>query len=317
MVKSERAAKVMAGDGGWVNDSEASFLAMHFGAAVHRMEENAGKRLPLIGVICPNGIGASYILAASLKKYLSSEARFAIGGWENKDELKQCDLLVSTVPLTDAAVPVIVVSNFPGDADLQNIRQWMSGLPRSLKQAAEAETGAAFALRCSRLESLCADIRLLLEDFKVVAVDEGCDMDALMKRAGYLFGEDDKRGRLIYDRLKEREKLSTQVIPKLQLVLLHGRTEGVKRPVFVLLAPTGERFSHPLLRGARSCALLLMPANSGQERTELMGSVSAALIEDEAFLEAVQKHDGGETLGRLRIILEKHIKGYLNKTWRG
>ncbi|MDR1078267.1 MAG: PRD domain-containing protein, partial [Propionibacteriaceae bacterium] len=116
-----------------VPDSEVGFLAAHFGAALHRLEERgAWRRLPQVAVVCLHGIGSSYLLAAQLRRSFSGRARFEVSspeaGWDG------LDLVVSTVPLPDCPVPVVEIPPVLDQAGAQRVKRALAGLTRSSRR---------------------------------------------------------------------------------------------------------------------------------------------------------------------------------------
>ncbi|MDR2803054.1 MAG: hypothetical protein LBB22_02045, partial [Treponema sp.] len=81
-------------------------------------------------------------------------------------------------------------------------------------------------------------------------------------------GRDEEGAALIEKTLLEREALSSQVLSRLSLVLLHARSAGVEVPVFAVLTPArrdggaAAAFTQSYFCGAKSCALMLLPPPS-------------------------------------------------------
>jgi mannitol operon transcriptional antiterminator len=319
MVKSARAVRVSVDENGWMPESEISFFAMHFGAAVHRLEERGiRKRTIRIGVVCLNGIGTSYLLAAQIRKHFEADAAIEVSGWENPQEWERYDLLVSTVALPDAQAPVLTVPPFLDDVAVHRIgleiNRHSLELPRKL---AEQQRDDSLSPRLAQLKELCGDMQLLLEQFDTISVPADCSFEGLTKLAGYRFGDGESNGRMICEGLAEREKLSTQVVPEMGFILLHCRTDGVAHPVFALLSPDGGQYMAPCFQGCKSCVLLLMPRKANRERTELMGRISGAIVENESFLQAILMNDKERVGVHLEEILQGYLVDYMKKNWKG
>jgi mannitol operon transcriptional antiterminator len=337
MAKSSRALAAAAGPDGILNESEVSFVAMHFGAAMTRLEERgARRRTLLVGIVCVNGIGTSYMLAAQVKKRFAYEAIVEVSGWEGREEWERYDLLVSTAPLEGASVPVILVGAFLDDRSTEKIREAISRLSSSGRAGAWGG-GGSLAARCAGTEALLADARAVLEGFAAIEVRAGCSFAELAEAAaGFAAGPSGGGGApgpgrgdpeavpagkpanaaVVLRDLMERELVSSQVIPELGVVLLHALTAGVDRPVFALAFPGGGAFADPYFKGAKACVLMLLPPSPPSERSELMGSFSAALVGADGLLDAVLRHDLKGARACLEAILEAYLDERVAKEWK-
>ncbi|MEA4932376.1 MAG: hypothetical protein VB071_02110, partial [Lawsonibacter sp.] len=128
-------------------------------------------------------------------------------------------------------------------------------------------------------------------------------------------GSEPEGGGQIYSDLVKREHVATQVIPRLEIVLLHARTHGIQRPSIGLISPEGQRFTNPYFQSARGCLVMLVPRNGDKELLEIFGSISGALIEDEILLAAVQCGDEPVVYTRIEAAIMQHLKDYWNETF--
>ena len=312
MEKTKRAAQLIKDRGGWLPESEISFLAMHFASAVHRLEErNVMKRTVRIGVLCVNGFGTSYLLAAQLEKYLGALAEVEIIDQEDYKNSRRYALLVSTAAIEASEVPVVVTPPYIDDGSLRRIREIMDRTPSLLEQT-EPEGGEALAEVCFQLKQLSEDTARLLEGIQVELIENDCSFEQLAKLAGQRFGEGEESARLICEALTAREMIATQVIPELKLVLLHSQTEGVSGPVFSVIGAKGGHFSNPYFQGAKACVVMLLPKGASLERCNLMGSISMAFAGDEDFLQAVLACDREGIIRKIRRKLKEFLRLYVN-----
>jgi mannitol operon transcriptional antiterminator len=344
---SARALAAAAGPGGFGDGrdaSEAGFLAMHFGAAVQRLEERGTRRRAVsVGVVCVNGIGTSYLLAEQVKRRFAGEASVEVSGWGSREEWEGYELLVSAGPLEGADVPHVRVPPILDEVSVGMIAAEIARIRSGAPGPASGAAGpGALASRCSRLEALLADARAVMDGFVAVEVDASCPFGELAGEAARLAAGlrrtdldgtagrtppsgtstgtcpgPSERERLVLDGLTERERMSSQVIPELGLVLLHSRTEGVTRPLIALLQPRGGAFADPYFRGAKACVLMLVHPRSSPECREMMGSVSAALLNPDGLLGAVLRHDAPAAEAFLEGILEDFLEGNVVKIWKG
>ncbi len=318
MAKCRRASEVLLELGAWLPESEASFLAAHFGAAVLRLAERGLHTKNIrIGIVCLHGIGTSYLLASQVRKLFGNEAEIAIGWVGDSDSWKQFDFLISTTPLDDVDLPVVVAPPVLDEDGIARIREKIKQCVRSQPLHSEQTMPEVFADACGSLEEIAADCRTIVSNFVVEETPADSKFQDLVKLAGYRFGDSEKEGKRIYQGLRDREKITSQVIPELKLVLLHCRSSGVNRPLVAVFTPEAASFSDPYLAGARAALVMLVPETPTRLRTELMGEISASLLEGEGFLTAVLEGDGEMMQRRLQDILCGFLLRFANQNMKG
>ncbi|MDR1095215.1 MAG: PRD domain-containing protein, partial [Spirochaetaceae bacterium] len=106
-----------------VNESEVSFIAIHFYAALLTIgEKNTQKRVLRAGIVCVSGIGTSYMIASQIRKRYRGELEIEITSWNDRAAWGECDFLISTVPLSGVEMPVAVTGAILGIEDYRQIR---------------------------------------------------------------------------------------------------------------------------------------------------------------------------------------------------
>lgn len=97
-----------------INDDELAYIAIHFGGWLKRNALTINERILRIMIVCPNGIGTSRIMENQMINLLPEYeivSLFAEKDYEKLDSLASTvDFVVSSVPLGDKGVPVIVVN---------------------------------------------------------------------------------------------------------------------------------------------------------------------------------------------------------------
>jgi mannitol operon transcriptional antiterminator len=315
-----------------VPESEASLIAMHFYAVLFNMEaRNTSKRMLRVCVLCAGGIGVSYMLASQIRGRYKGELEIDLSDYTS-DSFDEYDFLISLIPpdrTFKSDKPVIIVNSFLTDEDHENIR-------RAIDQYAfvrRTEPGAAGRMplteRIDCTAALLNTVKTVLDGFRRIDVDPDCSFEELVKTASRAAAGNGDNAELIAKALLEREAVSSQVLSRISLVLLHARNAGVEAPALVLLVPASRdgagstAFTQSYFCGAKSCMLMLMPPARktdspvetvprdpcavGGGMTEIMGIVSEALVEEEGFLAAVQQGD----IERVRAALEIDISEYL------
>ncbi len=304
--KSKKALKALDDITCEIPESEASFLATHFGAGVMRIRSHGSRRIK-IGVVCLGGIGTSYFLASQLGGHFSAKADIEICGLEDIEDWSRYDLCVTTIPLVDIPIPVVQVNTLLEENDTEAVRHMLESLHAAERQPDHALSARPLPGLCRENAAALLAAADILTYFDAVVIEKDCDFDHLAKLAGYRFGSLPEDGRRIYEDIIRRESLSTQIVPELALILLHARTPGVNSPVFSLIVPQGGEFTSPALQGARCCVVMLAPAEAGRDTLNLMGRISSALLEDQVFLQAVLNGDKAQTYRSL----EDNFRDYL------
>ncbi len=111
------------------NEDEIGFITIHFQAA---LERKIGKKN--IYVVCPEGIGFSRLIVNRIQRYIPSVNILGIVAKNQIDtlDLKNADFIISTTPLEDVKIPVMIVSSFISQYDINAINDYMVSNFRSL-----------------------------------------------------------------------------------------------------------------------------------------------------------------------------------------
>jgi mannitol operon transcriptional antiterminator len=317
-----------------VPKSEASLIAMHFYAVLFNMEaRNTSKRTLRVCILCAGGIGVSYMLASQIRQRYKSELEIDLSDYTG-DSFDGYDFLISLIPpdrtfKTDK--PVIVVNSFLTDEDHENIR-------RAIDNYAFVKRAEPVAAECMRLTeriacvaALLSAVKALLDGFTRIDVDPDCSFEDLARAASRAAAYNEDNAALIAKALLEREAVSSQVLSRISVVLLHARSAGVEAPVLALLVPARREnagigaFTQSYFCGAKSCMLMLLPparktgclvetAPGGGGITEIMGIISGALVEDDGFLAAVQQGDIESVRAALEIDISEYLVRFCGET---
>jgi transcriptional antiterminator len=308
-----------------VPESEASLIAMHFYAVLFNLEaQNTRKRMLRVCILCAGGIGVSYMLASQIRQRYKDELEIDLNDY-SCDSFDSYDFLISLIPPDDALKtdkPVIVVNSFLTDEDHESIRRMIDQYAFVKKTDAASAARSPLAERAGRTAAVLEEVKALLDNMRRIEVNGNCSFEELVRTAARAVGDGEGGANLVEKALLEREAISSQVLDRLAIVLLHARTGGVISPVLAILAPVGASgFTNRYFSGAKSGMLMLLPNDSveggisgtygaksiNNSLSEVMGIVSAALVENEAFLDIVHRGD----IERTRAMLEDEISEYL------
>ncbi|TCO67627.1 BglG family transcription antiterminator [Caldanaerobacter subterraneus] len=108
-------------------EDEIGYVAIHFGASIERLKENAGSRKTAI-IVCASGIGTAQFLAARLQKIFPEiELLKVLSLGKAKrmlDELSP-DIVLTTVPFETKKYNVVSVSPFLEEKDVEKISRFL------------------------------------------------------------------------------------------------------------------------------------------------------------------------------------------------
>ncbi len=292
-----------------ISSGEISCIATYFGAAMLKIAgDKSGLR---VCVVCMAGIGVSYMMAGQLKVRFATAFDVEVGSFENRDNWEEFDVLISTVPIEDAKIPVVVVNPILGVDDYEKIKK----VTAKITSKRERELTHVGSLTSSLREaaSYFEQMQKLLNKFDIKTVSGEQSVEGFSGFAAKTFGTNEEKCNSIYDKLMQRENISSQLIEELSIVILHCISQGVKEPVFVVLYPESGTILNKAGAQAKVCMLMLLPKDSGEGIRAAMGAISSLLVEDDDFLHALHHRDEQVIRNKIEAILRKQIKINLEK----
>lgn len=287
---------------------EIAYIAMHLGAAL----TEAGGDRPIVRVLvaCPTGLGTSRLLASRIRRTyehirvvgeLSSLALTA-------QEVTQrgADFVVSTVPLPQLPVPVVVASVFLTASDRARIDAVLAGC--TPHHAMEQTERICFTAAMGEIHRLSGAIHDLLAGFRLRADVRVQTLVQLADAAAQLLVSEGTAD-IAAAFLRREEIAPTWVAP--QMVLLHTETAALRTPQFGVL-----RLAQPLPYGAdtvRTALVMLAPTENGMAAKQILGTVSAHIAERSTFTDLLA-HGGVEEIRReLEYVFEEHFRERLEE----
>jgi mannitol operon transcriptional antiterminator len=301
MARCRSACAVLPTDGEIISDDEVILVATHFQAAILRLADPGENQVVLrVGIICVHGIGSSYLLASQVKRAFGSRIITEVGWHDDPDKWPQYDFLISTTELSNTDLPVVVVPTILAASDIKRIENHLSLQQKIGASPTRQPENVLEGL--SQVEDLARAGRKIIEGFRVITLSGDTPFPALLERVGRETGHTPEAAAMIQNGLEEREKIASQVIQELGLVLLHCRTGGVDQPVFILLNPEGG-FQDPYYRGTKTAVAMLVPQTARREVAEMLGAISTALIENPTLLLAIQNGGSEAVLAGLQKVL--------------
>ncbi|MGL4607874.1 MAG: BglG family transcription antiterminator [Eubacteriaceae bacterium] len=304
-----------------VPEDEIGFLALHFGAAMVRLENRRKNNKKLrIGVVCDSGIGISRLMGSRIKNIFAEKANIFILGKKELtlEKLDKLDFIVSTFEIEGTTKPILIVNPILLDEDIDKINAMIKEI-KKLSHDASVQCMAVekdFKEEFNLLQEMMTQMENILESFTITFVDDHKSVGEMIKITGGIIGENEEQRTQIIADIEKRERIASQIIPEFGFALFHTRTKGVKAASFSLILPRGERFTHKDFKNIFAIIVMLIPW--GEEMTtqsKVMGGISTALIEDEIFLENIKNGEFEKIKAKLQIILKTSFKQDIQKTF--
>jgi mannitol operon transcriptional antiterminator len=269
------------------NDDEVAYLALHFGAALERLTQNAPRRVVNVAVLCASGIGISALLASRIKRLFKDDITIVPRSQVDLEQLPQenFDLLISTMELGSTPLPVIQVNPLLSDVDIEVIKSQVYALSQLPRKHNAQPTGPVDHIQA--IKDVSTSLSALIEGVDSITVKADLSKDQLISLAGYRIGKNERQGKQIVHDLHEREALGAVILEEDGFMLFHAKSSGVTHPVMMVFRPESKTFVDLGASNIQAVVILLIPPEVHPELHHLMSILSASLLEDESYKAAV------------------------------
>ncbi|WP_370640538.1 BglG family transcription antiterminator [Salipaludibacillus sp. CUR1] len=325
----KQAFKSVLTKGMTIPDEEIGFLVLHFGSA---MERENNRRTHKAVVICSSGIGSSKMIASRLQSEFPNITEVKNSSLFELDKFQpeELDLVISTIPLVDHSVDYVQVNPFLTKDDVAKIQDYIDrrehfyavkqekpALKNSEKQDTSKPRSPVKDIFSNLQKSLSASAHLL-RNFHLYEAEQGSGLwDSLLQVVCKL-----KDDRLVADEheviksLKKRAELSGLGIPETHIALFHTRNSSVIRPLFVILnlseAVEVKAMDENDIEMKR-VLIMLGPTDMTDEETEILSTISSAIIENERSISLFEGGKEQEISEFLSVKLLNFYQDYLKK----
>ncbi|NUU60540.1 BglG family transcription antiterminator [Paenibacillus agri] len=272
-----------------IPDEEIGFLVMHFGASMERL--NQLRRSVRAILVCASGLSSSRLLATRLNKELPQIEVMGNVSWYEAARLPEedYDLIISTIDLPLPGDRYIKISPLLTGEEIEKLLSYIQNtVPKEREEPPAGESGtvvreeAAFD-RMKSYSVILEEMLSLIERFRLYSLDNsGMNLPATLAVMLDMiadFGVIGDTG-LVLDRLLERERMASQVIPDTRLALFHTRSSHIHKSSLTLY-----RLEQPVqLDGeteVRVILLMLAPRKLSKESLEVLSEISAMLLNTE------------------------------------
>ncbi|WP_151733592.1 BglG family transcription antiterminator [Paenibacillus tengchongensis] len=271
-----------------IPDEEIGFLVMHFGASLERL--NQLKRKVRAILVCSSGLSSSRLLAIRLSKELPQIEILGNASWYEAARMPESeyDLIISTIDLPLPRDRYIRISPLLTPEETVRLLDYIQNTTlREQPGGAAGENGGASPAdraleRLLSYKGLLDEIIGLMERFRYHPLDNtGLPLAVMLRsmldqlEAGIIDDND-----LMVERLLERERLGSQVIPDTGLALFHARSSHVRESSLTLY-----RLRSPvMLEGEQEVSVILLmlaPRKLAKESLEVLSEISSMLLNTE------------------------------------
>ncbi|WP_325175520.1 BglG family transcription antiterminator [Paenibacillus sonchi] len=272
-----------------IPDEEIGFLVMHFGASMERL--NQLKRSVRAILVCASGLSSSRLLATRLAKEMPQIEVLGNISWYEAARLPgtDYDLIISTIDLPIDKERYIKISPLLTGEEIEKLLKYIQNITLKSREPAspgESDQPVREEAALDRLKSykgILDEAVSLLERFRFHPLDNtGLSLSRTLAGMLELLNGSGVVGDagIVLERLLERERMASQVIPDTGLALFHTRSSHVHMSSLTLY-----RLSQPvLLEGGtevRVILLMLAPRRLSRESLEVLSEISALLLNSE------------------------------------
>lgn len=313
--RCEGVAKVLEERYGYeVPEAEIGFLAIHFGAAMVRLENRReNKRKVCIGVVCASGIGISRLMVSKLSHHFLDRAEITAYGRFDLTPyvMEKLDFLVSTLPIKED-IETLFVGPLLTDSEMEKIEKRVRYYERMPKKPTEENE---FTRQLEQVNFMAMQIKTMIKEMGYLLVSPSICFQELLVAISEMLSPYHDRRRQIQEELVRREKLGTQVFVDFGFALLHTKTKGVVKPSFSVCLTKGfVPFKDPYFQGIGTVIVMLLPDDEHvNENREILGFLSETLVEEDEFVDSIERGNKEEIQAMLSKYLKKFFNQYLDR----
>lgn len=298
-----------------IPEEEVGFLAIHFGAALVRLEnQKEQKRKVYLGIICASGIGISRLMSTKISRYFKDRVEVTTYGKYDITPyaIERNDFFVSSLNLELLDVPMVLVSPLLVETDIEEIEKqvhYYETIPK------EKEEKNEFTRQLEQVNYMAVQIKSLIKHMVCLKVDNQIELDELLMAVSEQLSPYRDRQSMIEEDIKKREEIGSQVYEEYGFALFHAKTKGVIRPSFsVCVTKDLKKFQHPYFKNIQVVIVMLLPDQEYiKENTQLLGYLSSMLVEEAYFLETMKNGNKEEIKEVLSVSLKQFFNQYLDQ----
>ena len=292
-----------------IPDNEIGYVTMHIGAALER-QQGIESRLQVL-IICPNGISTAKILLGKLKRRFPEIDGIDVCSLREMEGKihGNYDIILSTVEVSKKSdTDIIVISPFLPNRDIDRIRALIKSKTGENSNLKNNGPGA-FKGEIVETEADFSAADNMLKNFKRRNISSD-NMEGMIKKIVYelfefnLITETDK----VENQIRMREEKGSVVIPGSHVALIHIRTEEIDMPfvgVFRLENYIGMKSAGFSMENVDTILVMLARKNESDYILELLGKISASLVQEESVINILRFGDIKDIRNKLVEIINR------------
>lgn len=288
-------------------EAEVAYLAMHLGSALEESAVNS-RRFSVL-VACPTGIATSKLLASQLKKVFSNIRIVAVVAAASPDcrryRRENPDFIISTVPIEDAPLPVVVVDFMLSEEDRSNIAAQIKQAGAARHRGSAALPGQPLAERLRRLDNYSHCIQELLDGFFCRSISRPASSLELCRTAAQLAESDPKRAAAVQADLLRREAMGSTAVGG--LMLLHAKSRAASKISLGLLKLPSD-FLLDDKTAVRDVLLMLLPYDADAAAQETIGCIAENLADNLSMVTVLHVGSAQEVRAELEKMYAQYFK---------
>lgn len=292
-------------------ESEIGYITMHIGSAIEQLNNSKQARDVEVKVIvtCISGIGTSKMLAERIKKELPNiriSQVFSTTDVKNEWLVKhRIDLIITTVNFVNTIVPILKVNPLLLKNDIKKINNYINSMTRP-KIGMELENISTLE-KVEKLKEYSTGVVDMLNNFIIKESLEIETYDKFIKYVASSMAKD--KG--LHDEIVKREQLGSIVFEDQNLMFLHTRSEyvdhlaiGIYRNKFYITSNEQK---------INTVIFLVAPKLISPEQLEVVGEISAALVNDDQFIQNIKYEHKEDLYRRIELLLVSFFDTKLEK----
>ena len=293
------------------NEDEVAYLALHFGAALERLNQNRPKRIVNVAVLCASGIGISALLASRIKRLFKEDINIVPRSQFDLEALKKenFDLLITTMEIQPTSIPSIMVNPLLSDADLEAIKAQVFALALLPRKAGTSHEPSHDSI--DQIKDISSALASLIDSVDLISVEPSLSREQLLNLVGYRIGKNEVQGKQIVIDLKARESMGSVAMEDEGFALFHAKSAGIDHPVMMVFRPESGSFDAFESGKIRVLVVLLIPHGTDPILNQFMSILTSSLIEDEDYKSAVFGQDKNGLKSQVRRVLSDPFNAWI------
>jgi len=277
-----------------VPDDEIGYLAMHFGAAMERLNQRMQvNRTIRIGVVCASGIGISSLLSSRIRSLFPEIREVKPLAMEDvKDGIeKEVDLLVTTLVLKQQQLPNVYVHPLLANEDIEKIRMAIAQSKSTKNDMFKKDE--SLTDKIDEIAQINDMIKKLIHQLDVLVIPASSTFDQMIQASATCVSSDSSVIAQVQADLIRRESMGSVILENERIILFHAKTTAVSEPVVKILLNDHDGFSDAEAKNAAGILLMLIGSPSQKMHGEILSQISQSCIEDNRLsLAIIDKNHG-------------------------